>query len=144
MCHKTTIYFSPSYYDSPTYYPRTYYPPVPFVFSRPSTYNTIENDPDARLEIIKSFHHLLGEWLMADLNHILGKIRLSKSSGNDSESIKHKIGYVKKNILTLTDMAKILAKVNKELKIRWIDLPHKKSMIKKIVDKYLMDKINKH
>lgn len=150
-----TIYFSPSYYDSPTHYIRPYYPPVPFVFSRPSTYNTIENDSDARLEIIKSFHQLLGDWLMGDLSNILrhlhyrdGQVKVSKSLGsgsNDPENIKHKkIGYIKKNMLTLTDMAKILAKINKESKIRWIVLPHKKSMVRNIVGKYLMGKIDKH
>lgn len=142
--YDSPVYLSPSssIYDSPKYYSRTYYPPVPFVFSRPSTYNTIENDPDARLEIIKSFHHLLGEWLMTDLKHILEKVL--GSSGRDPENIKHKIGHIKKNMLTLTDMAKILSGINKESKIRWIDLPHKKSMVRKIIEKYLMDKITKH
>lgn len=137
----------------PYYHRPLYYPPIPYVFSRPSTYNTIENDPDARMEIIKSFYNMLeNDWLMNDLNHILGylqyrdgqiKVSKSESKSTDPENIKRKkIEYIKKNMITLVDMAKILSKINKHSKVRWIDLPHEKSMVKNIVEKYILREIN--
>lgn len=112
-------------------------PPQPFVYTRPSTYNTVENDPEARMDIIKMFRRLLiDEWLVGDLKYLLDKIRVSGDT-------KTKIHHLKKKIITLENMAQILYDLNKKYKIRWIDFPHDKPLVKRKIEKYILKKIKK-
>jgi hypothetical protein len=101
----------------------------------------------------------LDKWLFTDFSSVLkflvnrdGKISLIKKlddrdsndvSKDSSKVLEAKADYIEEHILTESKMRAILIRIMRELGIKWFELPHRESLVKEILEKYLKTKLKK-
>lgn len=101
----------------------------------------------------------LEKWIFGSLSSILeflviknGKIQLVKNmrerdSNNidkDSTSVlEAKADWLKDHILSESKTRAILVKVMRELGLKWYDLPHRESLVKDVLKRYLKNKLKR-
>jgi hypothetical protein len=101
----------------------------------------------------------LDKWLFTDFSSVLkylvsrdGKVSLIKKvddresndvSKDSSKVLEAKADYIEENILTESKMRAILIRIMKELGIKWFELPHRETLVKEVLEKYLKTKLKK-
>ena len=101
----------------------------------------------------------LDKWLFTDFSSVLkylvsrdGKISLIKKlddkdsidvSKDSSKVLEAKADYIEEHILSESKMRAILIRIMRELGIKWYELPHRESLVKDILQRYLKTKLKK-
>jgi hypothetical protein len=101
----------------------------------------------------------LDKWLFTDFSSVLkflvnkdGKVSLIKKiddrdsndvSKDSSKALEAKADYIEEHILSESKMRAILIRIMRELGIKWFELPHRESLVKDILHKYLKTKLKK-
>ena len=101
----------------------------------------------------------LDKWLFTDFSSVLkflvskdGKVSLIKKiddrdsndvSKDSSKALEAKADYIEEHILSESKMRAVLIRIMRELGIKWFELPHRESLVKDIIHKYLKTKLKK-
>ena len=101
----------------------------------------------------------LDKWLFTDFSSVLkflvskdGKVSLIKKiddrdsndvSKDSSKALEAKADYIEEHILSESKMRAVLIRIMRELGIKWFELPHRESLVKDILHKYLKTKLKK-
>uniref|UniRef100_A0A6C0EBV2 Uncharacterized protein n=1 Tax=viral metagenome TaxID=1070528 RepID=A0A6C0EBV2_9ZZZZ len=101
----------------------------------------------------------LDKWLYDDMKYLLkylvvddGKVRVVRSSkekddnkiSSDSTSdLEKKSDYIGENILTKDKTRDVLIRILRQFNVKWFDLPHKESLVRDMIERYLKHKLKK-
>ncbi len=101
----------------------------------------------------------LDKWLFTDFSSVLkylvsrdGKVSLIKKlddrdsndvSKDSSKVLEAKADYIEEHILTESKTRAILIRIMKELGVKWYEMPHRESLVKEVLERYLKTKLKK-
>lgn len=131
-------------------------------FSRPlvGVYESIDNNPEVRKKMIDYYYDLIrDEWLLGDLNDILNYVvykdghvslikNLSEYNPNniakDTDTIaEKKVEWLEKNVFTKYNLTDVLIRFTKESNTKFVDLPKNQTILKDVIEKYIIREIKK-
>jgi hypothetical protein len=121
-------------------------------------YSDLNKNKSVQKKIIKYFlYKILDKWIYNEYKSILGFIKLDNGNpvlirsmsdykpenvSNDSaENIEKRINYLEKIIINSKLVKHVLKKIITENNVQWIQLNKHKSMIKKVLKKYIVAKL---
>jgi hypothetical protein len=121
-------------------------------------YTDLNKDKSVQKKITKYFlYKILDKWLYNDFRSLLAYVKMSDGkptlirsmsdykpdsiSSDSVENIEKRIGYLEKIIINKKLVKHVLKKIISENEIEWVELNKHKSLIKKILRKYINSKL---